>query len=172
MIEHESSIEAPRSEPHFFVMQGERGYGQAFVYNKPGWLNLANERTSGLVPSRPGRSMLVTEQGRFVIIKGYLVDVEQTLAAGTTIMNALPHELRQEFKIDIGAPLTVGELQLPPVREVIVDKMAYALETTPGDRMANPFDDDVGTIIAPIGHNYQASPRRQVETTAIGEEYL
>lgn len=172
MTEHEAPIESQRSEPHFSVMEGEHGYGQAFVYNQPGWVDLARERTSGLKPSETGRSMLVTDQGRFVVIKGYLVDIEQTLDTGSTIVNPLPHTLRTECRIIIGQPWVVGEFTLPPVREIIVDKVAYALPTTPGDRMTNPFDGDVGTIIAPIGKNAAAQPRRTVQTQPAHEEYL
>ena len=174
MTEQEVPLTEGRSSPQYVVMENSNAeYGQAFLYSKPGWVNLAQESTAGLWPSKPGRSLIVTEEGRFVITKGYLVDIEQSLATGSTILQPMPHWARMECVIPIDQEVTLAQTQLPVVREVFVDRMTHALATTPAQlRLPNPFEGEVEQVISAIGTNPAKRDQHAINTVNVGEDYL
>ncbi|HEU5187324.1 MAG TPA: hypothetical protein VFT87_02355 [Candidatus Saccharimonadales bacterium] len=162
-------VKKERSSPHAIVMEHGSEQRQAFLYNEPGWLDLASESTSGLSLAKPGRSLLVTEEGRFAVVRGYLVDIEQSLHVGTTILHPLPHWLRQECMIAIGQKLDLGEVHLPVVREVFVDRMAAARPDAGVLRLQDPFKGEVEAVTAHIGVNEERVERSMSQPPLKGD---
>lgn len=149
-----------RSTPRAVVMEYGSQNTQAFLYNEPGWLDLARESTSGLSPDKPGRSLVVTNEGRFAIVRGYLVDIEQSLEAGDPILQPLPRELRLECPITIGQEVTLGATHLPVVREVFIDRIAPARPSLhPALKLRDPFKGEVEAVIRHIGLNEKRAQR-------------